>query len=82
MILGAGLVFQLPVVTFLLSIIGVVTPPFMKHFRRHSYVMILIISSFITPPDPVSMIVMACPLVVLYEISIWISWIVNSGNQH
>jgi len=80
MILGSGLVFQLPVLTFLLSIIGLITPPFMKHFRRHSYVVILIVSSFITPPDPVSMVVMACPLVILYEISIGISWIINSGS--
>jgi len=80
MLLGSGLVFQLPVISFLLSTIGVLTPPFMRHYRRHSIVAIFILSSFITPPDPVSMLVMALPLIILYEISIGISWFVNRGK--
>ena len=81
MLLGSGIVFQLPVVSFLLSTIGLLTPPFMRHYRRHSIVAIFIVSSFITPPDPVSMLVMALPLIVLYEISIGISWFVNQGKE-
>ena len=77
LLLGAGLVFQLPVLSLFLSAIGVLTPPFMRHYRRHAIVTILILSSFITPPDPVSMLMMAVPLVVLYEISIGVSWMVN-----
>ena len=77
LLLGTGLIFQLPVVSFILSIIGVLTPAFMRHYRRHSIVIILIISSFITPPDPLSMLIMSFPLVILYELSIFISWIVN-----
>ena len=80
MLLGSGIVFQLPVISFLLSIIGLLTPPFMRHYRRHSIVAIFILSSFITPPDPVSMLVMALPLIILYEISIGISWLVNRSN--
>ncbi len=80
LLLGCGIVFQLPVVSFLLSIIGLLTPAFMRHYRRHAIVIIFILSSFITPPDPVSMLVMAFPLIILYELSIGVSWIVNRGK--
>ena len=81
LLLGAGLVFQLPVLSLFLSAIGVLTPPFMRHYRRHAIVTILILSSFITPPDPVSMLMMAVPLVVLYELSIGVSWMVNHRRE-
>jgi len=81
LIIGSGLLFQMPVVSLLLSAIGVLTPPFMRHYRRHSIVVILILSSFITPPDPVSMVIMSAPLLVLYEISIWVSWLVNYRRE-
>ena len=81
LLLGCGLVFQLPVISFLLSTIGLLTPAFMRHFRRHAIVVIFIISSFITPPDPVSMLVMAFPLIILYEFSIGVSWLVNQGKE-
>ncbi len=81
LLLGAGLVFQLPVLSLFLSAIGVLTPPFMRHYRRHAIVTILILSSFITPPDPVSMLMMAVPLVVLYGISIGVSWMVNHRRE-
>ena len=68
LLLGCGIVFQLPVISFLLSTIGVLTPAFMRHYRRHSIVAIFIVSSFITPPDPVSMVVMAFPLIILFEL--------------
>lgn len=77
LMLGSGLIFQLPVVSLFLSAIGLLTPPFMRHYRRHSIIVILILSSFITPPDPVSMLIMAFPLILLYEISIGVSWLVD-----
>jgi len=77
LLIGSGVIFQLPVVALIFSIIGLLTPPFMRHYRRHSILAILILSSFITPPDPVSMIIMACPLIFLYELSIGVSWMVN-----
>ena len=76
-LLGTGLIFQLPVISLLLSIIGLLTPSFMRHYRRHSIIVILVMASLITPPDPVSMVIMAIPLVLLYEASIGISWIIN-----
>ena len=80
LLIGAGVIFQLPVVSLVLSSIGVLTPAFMRHYRRHSIVTILILSSFITPPDPVSMLIMSFPLVILYETSIGVSWIVNRNR--
>ena len=82
LILGTGIIFQLPVVSLVLSAIGFLTPSFMRHYRRHSIVFIFIISSFITPPDPVSMLIMAFPLVFLYELSIGVSWIIVRDNQN
>ncbi|MBG31235.1 MAG: twin-arginine translocase subunit TatC [Opitutae bacterium] len=77
LLLGTGLIFQLPVVSLILSMIGILTPAFMRHYRKHSLIVILILSSFITPPDPVSMLIMSLPLILLYEISIGVSWFVN-----
>ena len=75
--MGSGLIFELPVLVFILSIFGLLTPAFMSHYRRHALVVILVISAFITPPDPVSLILMSIPLMLLYEISIGVSWLVN-----
>tara|TARA_Y100000034_G_scaffold66545_1_gene80334 strand:- start:249 stop:491 length:243 start_codon:yes stop_codon:yes gene_type:complete len=78
--LGSGLIFQLPVVSLLLSAIGLLTPPFMRYYRRHSIIVIMVLSSFITPPDPISMLIMAFPLILLYELSIGVSWMVNRNK--
>ena len=80
LLLGAGVIFQLPVVSLVLSAIGILTPAFMRHYRKHSIVVIMILSSFITPPDPVSMLIMSFPLVLLYEMSIGVSWLVNRNR--
>ena len=77
LMLGSGLIFELPVVVFILSIIGLLTPAFMRYYRRYAIVLILVISAFITPPDPVSLVLMSIPLLLLYEISIGVSWLVN-----
>ena len=72
--LAAGVVFELPMISFFLSKLGILTPAFMRKYRRHSIVIILVISAFLTPgADPVSQIILAVPLVLLYEISIFIS---------
>lgn len=71
---GTGLVFQLPLVIYYLSLIGLVTPAFLRKYRRHSIVMLLIIAALITPsPDPFSQLLVFTPLMILYEISILIS---------
>ena len=72
--LAAGVVFELPMVSFFLSKLGILTPKFMRRFRKHSIVVIFILSALLTPgTDPVSQIILAVPLVLLYEISILVS---------
>lgn len=72
--LAAGLVFELPMISFFLSKLGILTPKFMRKYRRHAIIIILILAAFLTPgADPVSQIILAVPLVLLYEISIFIS---------
>lgn len=73
MLLGSGLVFELPMVSYFLTKLGFLTPPFMRHYRRHAIVVILIISAVITPtPDMVTQVLMALPMFLLYEVSIWV----------
>ncbi len=72
--LAAGVVFELPMISFFLTKIGILTPAFMKKYRKHSIVIIMVLAAFLTPgTDPVSQVVLAVPLVLLYEISIFIS---------
>lgn len=71
--LPVGIVFELPIVVYFLSKIGLVTPEFMKSYRRHAAVLILIVAAIITPPDVVTQVLVGMPLYVLYEISIVIS---------
>ncbi|HED07680.1 MAG TPA: twin-arginine translocase subunit TatC [Ignavibacteria bacterium] len=71
--LGAGVVFELPMVTYFLTKIGILTPMFMAKYRKYALIIILIISAFLTPADVVSQIILAIPLAFLYEISILIS---------
>lgn len=73
LVFGSGLLFQLPVVVYFLSKIGIVTPGLMKQYRRHALVGILILGAIITPPDPLSQSLISLPLYLLYEISILIS---------
>jgi sec-independent protein translocase protein TatC len=73
-ILGAGLIFELPMLSFFLSKIGILTPKIMRKYRRHSIVAIMILSAILTPgTDPVSQVILAIPLVLLYEVSIFVS---------
>jgi sec-independent protein translocase protein TatC len=72
--LACGVAFQLPIVVFVLSKIGVLTPAFMREYRKHSMIVILIVAAIITPsPDIYSQILVAIPLFLLYELSIMVS---------
>lgn len=72
--LGAGIAFQLPVVAFVLTKIGLITPAFLRTYRKYAYVAILIVAAIITPsPDWMSQMIVCIPLVLLYELSITIS---------
>jgi sec-independent protein translocase protein TatC len=71
--LPTGLIFEMPVVAYFLSKIGLVGPAFLRAYRRHAVVIILIVAAIITPPDVVSQTLVAIPLYVLYEVSILVS---------
>ena len=76
-VVACGLIFQIPVVSYSLSKIGLLTPELLKTYRRHAIVMCLILSAMLTPPDPISQVLIALPLTILYEISIWVSRYAN-----
>jgi sec-independent protein translocase protein TatC len=71
--MSSGIVFELPILVYILSRLGLVTPAFMKKYRKHSIIAVLFISAIITPPDITSQILVSIPIVILYEISIFIS---------
>jgi sec-independent protein translocase protein TatC len=73
LILGTGLAFQLPLVMFFLSKIGMVTPEWLRSVRKYAIVVIVIVAGVITPPDVISQIIVSLPLLILYEVSIWLS---------
>lgn len=72
-LLASGVVFELPIVIYFLSKVGLVTPSFMRTYRKHAYVLVLVLAAIITPPDVFSQILVSIPLIILYEISIGIS---------
>jgi sec-independent protein translocase protein TatC len=71
--LATGVVFELPIVAFFLTKIGIITPTFMRKYRKHAIVVIFILAAIITPPDVFSQTLVAIPLLILYEVSILIS---------
>lgn len=74
MVLACGITFQLPMVVWVLSRIGILTPKFMRTFRRHAIVVILIVAGILTPsPDIFSQVLVALPIYLLYEVSIFVS---------
>ena len=73
-VFGSGVLFQLPVVMFFLTKVGIVTPQFLRSYRKHAVIIILIIGAIVTPTaDPLSQSLISIPLYLLYEISIVIS---------
>ena len=68
-----GLFFLLPVIIYLLSKVGLITPEFLKKYRKHALVVILILSALITPPDVISQVIVSIPILILYEIGILVS---------
>ncbi len=76
LVLISGLIFELPMVAYFLARLGLLTPAFMRHYRKHAIVAILILAAVVTPTtDPITMGVFALPILLLYEISIWIAGI-------
>ena len=80
MVIAFGRVFQMPLVIFVLGWFGIVTSEGLRAKRRIVIVMAFVVSMFLTPPDPMSQIIMAIPLCVLYELSIWAVWLKEKGS--
>jgi sec-independent protein translocase protein TatC len=72
LVLGTGLIFQLPVVVYFLGKMGVISSTFLKKYRKHAFVVNLIIAAIITPPDVTSQLLVSLPILLLYEISIFV----------
>ena len=73
LILGTGLAFQLPLVMFFLAKVGLMSPDFLRRNRKYAIIIILILAGIITPPDVISQVICTIPLMLLYEISIWLT---------
>lgn len=72
-VLASGLIFELPIIIYFLTKVGIVTPKFLSKNRKFALVIVLSLSAIITPPDIVSQIIVSIPLLILYEVSIFIS---------
>jgi len=74
-----GIVFCMPIVLSILSYIGLINTGVMKQYRKHVYLSLLIVGAVITPPDVFTQILVSVPLIVLYELSIVVSWLLAAG---
>lgn len=79
--LATGLIFELPIIIFFLTYLGLITDSFLKEYRKYAYVLILIIAAVVTPPDVISQIIVSIPMVILYEGSILVAKIITVKNN-
>ena len=80
LILAFGFVFQVPVVLSLLGFAGIVDSKMLRAGRRFAVLAIAVFSAMVTPPEPISMMIMAVPVYMLYEISIWLVWLIEKSR--
>lgn len=78
---GAGILFEMPVVVYFLSRVGLLTPEIMRKYRKYALIVVMILGALFTPPDPLSMFLVAVPLFMLYQFSIFISGAVFRRRQ-
>jgi sec-independent protein translocase protein TatC len=69
----SGLLFLLPVISYIFASLGIITPDFLRKYRRHAIVAVLIVAAVITPPDVISQILVSIPILLLYEIGILVA---------
>lgn len=81
LMIGFGVAFELPVITFFLAKIGVVDDRMLKDFFRYAVVLIFILAAILTPPDVISQVLMALPLILLYGVSIYIAKVFNPASK-
>ena len=75
-IIASGLFFELPIIIYFLTKLGLVSPEFLRKYRRYAIVIVLIIAAIVTPPDVVSQTIVAIPMLIIFELSVIISSIV------
>ena len=80
-LIGVALMFELPVIIYFLSKLGLITPMFLKRYRKHALVLVLILSAIITPPDVASQVFVTIPILLLYEVSIIVSKRIYKNQQ-
>jgi sec-independent protein translocase protein TatC len=73
LVFASGLIFELPILVYFLSKVGIITPAFMRKYRKHALIIILIVAGIITPPDIFSQIMVTIPMYALFEVSIFVS---------
>ena len=81
MVILTGVVFELPIVIMMLARLGIISPNFLRRKRRHAILTIFIICMAVTPPDPGSMVLVAVPMIFLYELSVWIAIVVAHKRE-
>lgn len=79
--LASGIIFELPIIIYFLTKVGLVTPESLRKYRKYALVIVLIVAAIITPPDIASQIIVAIPILVLYQVSIYISKIVIRNQK-
>ena len=79
--LASGLIFELPIIIYFLTKIGLVTPEILRKYRKYALVVVLILSAIITPPDIASQVIVAIPILILYQVSIYISKVVIKNQK-
>jgi len=79
-VLASGLFFELPIIIYFLTKLGLVTPIFLRKYWKYAVIIILIVAAIVTPPDVVSQTIVAIPMLIIYEISIWISKVVYKNK--
>ncbi len=80
-VMASGIMFELPMIVYFLSKIGLLTPQFMRSYRRHAIIIILIVAAIITPADVGTQVLVTIPVLFLYELSIGVSWRVNKNRE-
>ena len=75
-VLAAGLIFEMPIIIYFLAKMGLVTPEFLRKYRKYAIVVLLLLAAIITPPDVISQFIVAIPMAILYEVSIFIASVI------
>jgi sec-independent protein translocase protein TatC len=78
--LGSGIVFELPIIIYFLAKVGIISSSFLRSYRKHAYVVLLLLAAIITPPDIFSMLLVSGPLILLYELGVFLAKRIEKKN--